>query len=208
MKDNSRNTSGDVTTLDYRLQEEIVFDEKANRSVLDSSHTEPLSYVSEQQRTAELKSNQRTEQMVSVFDAAKYVLELMNEQCTTMKLHKLLYYCQAWSLVWEDNKLFNEKIEAWANGPVVRELFNYHKGMYWISKNSLTLGNSSKLSQSQKDDVKSVIAFYGCKTSQWLIDQTHSEKPWRDARKGLAPNERGDSEIPPQSMFDYFSSLK
>ena len=80
--------------------------------------------------------------------------------------------------------------------------------MYWISKNNLTLGNSSKLSQLQKDNVKSVISFYGGRTSQWLIDQTHSEKPWRDARKGLAPNERGDSEITPQSMFDYFSSLK
>lgn len=208
MNDNNRNTSGAVTTLDYRLQEEIVFDENAVRSFTDNSHTEPLSYVSEQQTTSELKSDQRTEQMVSVFDAAKYVLELMNEQCTTMKLHKLLYYCQAWSLVWEDKKLFEEKIEAWANGPVIRELFNFHKGMYWISKNSLTLGNSSKLSQIQKDNVKSVIDFYGGRTSQWLIDQTHTEKPWREARKGLAPNERGNSEITPQAMFDYFSSLK
>jgi uncharacterized phage-associated protein len=208
MNDNSRNTSGAVTSQDYRLQEEIVFDGNIVRSVTDSSQIEPLSYVSAQQTTAELKNDQCTEQIVSVFDAAKYVLELMNEQCTTMKLHKLLYYCQAWNLVWEDKKLFNEKIEAWANGPVVRELFNYHKGMYWISKNNLTLGNSSKLSQLQKDNVKSVISFYGGRTSQWLIDQTHSERPWRDARKGLAPNERGDSEITPQSMFDYFSSLK
>ena len=29
-----------------------------------------------------------------------------------MKLHKLLYYCQAWNLVWEDKKLFNEKIKS------------------------------------------------------------------------------------------------
>ncbi|MBD5559274.1 MAG: DUF4065 domain-containing protein [Clostridia bacterium] len=37
---------------------------------------------------------------------------------TTMKLQKLLYYAQVWSLVWDENELFPEKFEAWANGPV------------------------------------------------------------------------------------------
>ena len=84
MNDNSCNTTGTVTTQDYRLQEEIVFDGNTVRSVTDSSQTEPLSYVSAQQTTAEFKSDQRTEQVVSIFDVAKYILELMNEQCTTM----------------------------------------------------------------------------------------------------------------------------
>ena len=208
MSEINQENTGLVNSLDYRLREEIAFDGNSGYSINDSSRGQSSIYTSDKQQKLEFLAEKTIDQPVSVFDAAKYVLELMDEQCTTMKLHKLLYYCQAWNLVWEDNKLFNEKIEAWANGPVVRELFNFHKGMYLISKNSLTLGNSSKLSQLQKDNVKSVIKFYGGRTSQWLIDQTHSEKPWRDARKGLAPNERGDSEITPQSIFDYFSSLK
>lgn len=208
MSEINQDNTGLINNVSYRLREEIVFDGNSGCSVSDSSLGQSPIYTSDKQETVVFPAEKTANLPVSVFDAAKYVLELMNEQCTTMKLHKLLYYCQAWNLVWDDNKLFNDKIEAWANGPVVRELFNFHKGMYWISKNSLTLGNSAKLSQLQKDNVKSVIKFYGRRTSQWLIDQTHSEKPWRDARKGLAPNERGDSEITPQSMFDYFSSLK
>lgn len=205
---NYQDTTSGITSMDYRLQEEIAFDKTTSVLVSDNSQIQSLDYVPEKQETIEYQAEKKEEQPISVFDVAKFILEQIKEQCTTMKLHKLLYYCQAWHLVWEDKKLFNEKIEAWANGPVIRELFNFHKGMYWISPNSLTLGNSQKLSKLQKETVNSVLDFYGNKTSQWLIDQTHCEKPWRDARKGLAPNERGDSEITPQTIFDYFSTLK
>lgn len=144
---------------------------------------------------------------VSVFDVAKYILEKLNKPCSTMKLQKLVYYCQAWFLVWEDRPLFDEKIEAWSNGPVIRRLFNFHRGVYTINKYWLTLGSSSKLSELQKEDINSVLDFYGKKSSQWLIDQTHSEQPWIQARVGLAPFEKGDREISRESMVDYYSSL-
>src|SRR3989344_4790521 len=35
------------------------------------------------------------------------------------KLQKLLYYAQAWSLVLKDNKIFDDKIEAWVHGPAI-----------------------------------------------------------------------------------------
>ena len=34
---------------------------------------------------------------------------------TSWKLQKLVYYCQAWSLVWDEEPLFEARIEAWAN---------------------------------------------------------------------------------------------
>lgn len=37
---------------------------------------------------------------MTVFDVAKYVLHRTG-QLTTMKLEKLVYYCQAWSLAWD-----------------------------------------------------------------------------------------------------------
>ena len=37
--------------------------------------------------------------VATVFEVAKYILE-KKEKMSTMKLQKLLYYCQAWSLVW------------------------------------------------------------------------------------------------------------
>ena len=43
--------------------------------------------------------------MASVFDVAKYILHKLGT-VTTWKLQKLVYYCQAWSLVWDDEPLF------------------------------------------------------------------------------------------------------
>lgn len=43
--------------------------------------------------------------MATVFDVAKYVLKQLGS-ITTMKLQKLVYYCQAWSLGWDGKPLF------------------------------------------------------------------------------------------------------
>lgn len=40
---------------------------------------------------------------------------------STMKLQKLCYYAQAWSLVWDDEPLIEKDFEVWANGLVCRE---------------------------------------------------------------------------------------
>lgn len=144
---------------------------------------------------------------ISVFDVAAYILSKLGSM-TTMKLHKLLYYAQAWSLVWEENPLFKQSIEAWANGPVIRELFNFHRGLYTISVNDLNIGNPEKLSSNQREDIDDVLNFYGNKSAQWLIDQTHYERPWRNARVGLAANERGNTIIQLTDMMEYYSSLK
>ena len=50
--------------------------------------------------------------MASVLDAAAYMLQRCGPM-TTWKLQKLVYYAQAWSLVWDDDALFDEEIEAW-----------------------------------------------------------------------------------------------
>ncbi len=144
--------------------------------------------------------------VVSVFDVACYVMSKV-KQCTTMKLQKLLYYCQAWYLVWNEKPLFRENIEAWANGPVIRELYNFHKGLFNFTEQMMTIGNPNRLSDEQKEDIDSVLNAYACRSSQWLIDQTHSEQPWREARKGLSPNERGHVVISHAAMAEYYSSL-
>ena len=143
---------------------------------------------------------------VNVIDVAKYILEIVGP-LSTMKLQKLVYYSQAWSLVWDDNSLFSEKIEAWANGPVVPELYNAHKTRYKISKSYFKKGDSSKLNSTQKDTVSRVTDFYGEKSAQWLSDLTHSEQPWIDARKGLSDGERGSSEMTHASMAEYYGGL-
>ena len=142
--------------------------------------------------------------MVSVFDIVKYILNKMNP-ITAMKLQKLVYYCQAWSLVWDDKPLFREKIEAWANGPVVRELYEWHRGKYEIF--NCPQGNISKLYNNQKDTISAVLDYYGDKPPLWLSDLTHMEDPWLNARKGLPDSMRGSNEITLASMEEYYTSL-
>jgi len=141
--------------------------------------------------------------MVSVLDVAAYILTKMH-QTTAMKLQKLVYYCQAWSLAWDGEPLFSEEIQAWANGPVVRELYNAHKGKYTIT---CVGGDSDKLNGKQKQTVDAVVEYYGDKSPQWLSDLTHMEDPWKKARNGLAETDRSERIIELADMEEYYSSL-
>lgn len=140
---------------------------------------------------------------VTVHDVAAFILRQQGEM-TAMKLQKLVYYSQAWSLVWDEAPLFSEPIEAWANGPVVRDLYYRHQGQFKVGGWS---GNSEKLSTTQQETVEKVLEFYGNMTSQQLSDLTHQEAPWREARQGLGPTDRGSREITHAAMFEYYSSL-
>ena len=142
--------------------------------------------------------------MANVFDVAKYILEKQGPM-TTMKLQKLVYYSQAWSLVWDERALFDDEIQAWASGPVVRRLYNEHKGSYLISE--LGKGNTDNLTATQKETIDAILNAYGSKPAQWLSDLTHMEKPWIEAREGIAPGENCENEITKQSLIEYYSSL-
>lgn len=143
--------------------------------------------------------------MASVFDVAKYVLHKKGSM-TTAKLQKLVYYCQAWSLVWDEKPIFTDRIEAWANGPVVPALFGAHRGMLYISADQMQ-GDISNLSSDETGTVDAVLNHYGDRTAQWLIDLTHLEEPWKNARVGCAAGERCNREILLSDMMEYYSGL-
>ena len=144
------------------------------------------------------------DQSVSVFDVVAYILK-QSHPLTTMKLQKLVYYCQAWSLVWDENPLFIEDIEAWANGPVIRDLFYFHQGIYLID--NIQIGNPDILSKEHIETINAVLDYYGDKSPQWLIDLTHMESPWRTARKRIPATTRGHKIIPLDLIADYYSSI-
>jgi len=146
--------------------------------------------------------------MATVFDVAKYILEKTGD-ITAMKLQKLVYYSQAWSLVWDEESLFDSPIEAWANGPVVRDLYNVHKGMFKVNADTFIKGNSSNLTQKQKETIDGVLEFYGDKTAQWLSDLAHMEDPWKNSRKksNLPEGDRGYSIIELSDIHEYYSGI-
>jgi uncharacterized phage-associated protein len=145
--------------------------------------------------------------MASVFDAAQYLIDKIGIM-TAIKLQKLVYYAQAWSLVWDEAPLFADKIEAWANGPVVYSLFERFRGLYHIYPHS-KIGDSSNLADSQRETLDAIIRDYGPKDSHWLVELTHLEDPWRQARQraGAMPGQKCREEITHADMAEYYSGL-
>jgi uncharacterized phage-associated protein len=145
--------------------------------------------------------------MARIEDVAAYVLEKLGP-ITAMKLQKLCYYAQAWHLVWEDRPLFEARIEAWANGPVVTDLYRMHRGRFNLSPGDIP-GDAGALTVDERETVDVVLSFYGSMNAHQLSDLTHREHPWQQARQaaGLAPMERGTAEITTAAMHEYYLTL-
>lgn len=143
--------------------------------------------------------------MANVFDTAKYILEKKGEM-STMKLQKLCYYSQAWSLVWDD-PLFDEDFQAWENGPVCPELFQKTKGRYSVVADDET-GGENNLTDSQKETIDVVLNHYGGHNAQWLSQLTHMEEPWKAARADLPTNASSNNVITKESMAMYYGGLQ
>ena len=143
--------------------------------------------------------------MANVFDTAKHILEKTGTM-STMKLQKLCYYSQAWSLVWDDAPLFEEEFQAWANGPVCSELFYKTKGKYSVNAEDEN-GGENNLSDNQKDTIDKVVEYYGKHNAQWLSQLTHMEDPWIKAREGMPLGAGCDNIITKESMAMYYGGI-
>jgi uncharacterized phage-associated protein len=143
---------------------------------------------------------------MNVFDIAKYILE-QTGSITAWKLQKLVYYSQAWSLVWDERPLFEDDFEAWANGPVVRALFNVHKGRLNVDASMFHRGNSEDLDDDAKDTIDIVLRDYGKYSGRELSEITHSERPWKEARKGVPAGDPSENIIDRDTMTDFYLGL-
>jgi uncharacterized phage-associated protein len=141
---------------------------------------------------------------VTVYDVAAYILARQGDM-TAMKLQKLCYYAQAWHLVWEEQPLFPERIEAWANGPIMPDLYAAHRGQFRVSAH-LIGGDANKLTADQAECVNIVLGHYGQFSPHQLSDMTHRERPWTDARAGLNPGDRGNHVIPWDAIAEFYDS--
>lgn len=130
--------------------------------------------------------------MTTVFDVAKYILNKDLLGMTTMKLQKLCFYCQAYSLAWMDRPLFDGEFRAWKNGPVNYDLFEAHRGMYSIGPHGLddvAEGSADNVDAVGEIIIDAILDQMGTMTADQLRNMSHNEAPWRDARQ------RGSNEV-------------
>lgn len=142
----------------------------------------------------------------SVHDVAAYILQ-KHGTTTAMKLQKLVYYAQAWSLVWDERPLFDDQIQAWANGPVCPRLYRDHRGMFQVDTTVFATANPEPLDEDARETIDAVLDFYGKQSAQWLSDLTHGEAPWKEARGELPAGAQCSNVITHASMAEYYGSL-
>jgi uncharacterized phage-associated protein len=142
--------------------------------------------------------------MATALDVAAYILEKKGEM-TAWKLQKLVYYSQAWSLVWDERPLFAGRIEAWANGPVCPDLYKVHAGKFMVK--AVPGGDVEELDATARETIDAVLDFYGDWHPQKLSDLTHAEAPWREARGDLPAGARCQNEITHAAMAEYYEGL-
>jgi uncharacterized phage-associated protein len=109
-------------------------------------------------------------------------------------------------MVWSDGyTLFPERIEAWANGPVVRSIYAKHR--LELGVNEWPWGHKEGISASEREHVDIVLGFCGDRPAHELSELTHREDPWRIARVDLAPGAASQNEITPLSIYEYYDGL-
>jgi uncharacterized phage-associated protein len=144
--------------------------------------------------------------MANVHDVAVYILQKRGKM-SAMKLQKLVYYSKAWHLVWEDAPLFPEEIQAWANGPVVYELYQTHRRRFEVTAGTFKAGNADRLTSSEKESIDAVLDHYGKFKAYELSDLTHRERPWKDARRGIPAGAPCSTPITNVAMYEYYLGL-
>lgn len=115
----------------------------------------------------------------SVDDVIDHILIKRGVDMIQVKVHNLLYYTQAWSMVWDNSPLFNGKIHAVKWGAIVIDC--YRGGILLLS----TEKKKSALNKKHQKTVDAVLEAYGDKSPLWLSEQIHREPPWKKANNGV-----------------------
>lgn len=130
-------------------------------------------------------------------DIARYIINKCHENdflISNLKLQKLLYFAQGYSLALNDEPLFEEEIEAWDFGPVVPEVYREFKMFganeipaiktyYDTNFDSDTFLEEVEFttdifSEVQKVIMNAVIKQLGRFSANRLVTITHEQAPW------------------------------
>jgi len=151
--------------------------------------------------------------MANIVHVAKYLLTLA-EGCNTkvnpLKLQKLLYYCEGWTIAITDKELFpGENFQAWLHGPVNVTVYHEFSSSYGMFDAIDTPRKAvpPSITVEQRAIIDRVFEIYNQYSGSQLEMMTHTEKPWIEARGTLSPNMHSDTIIDKATMKIEFSQI-
>lgn len=141
--------------------------------------------------------------MTDAIKLSKYIIHYYNEndrEITNLKLQKILYYVQGYTLKYLNIPAFKEKIYNWKYGPVVQDI--YFEFNEFANRNILLSDNLSNNEYSiQMPILNNLLLIILNKTFDFtaydLVEKTHNEIPWCTTKR--------DEEITIESIHGYFS---
>jgi len=141
--------------------------------------------------------------MASAKDVARFFLTLSEPDegdfISNLKLQKLCYYAQGFSLALRGKPLFPDQLFAWDHGPVVPELYRAYKEH---GGNAIPVPEDFDLKRLKKDEralLADVWNAYGQFSAWKLRNMTHEEPPWVNTPRGEV--------ITRKALREYFTTL-
>ena len=149
--------------------------------------------------------------MANALDVARQLVHLAGSEdepdfLCHLRLQKLLYYVQGWSLGIRKKAMFPDRIEAWANGPVVKSVYPKFADYGFSSISPDTVPLPKKLTAEEAEFVARVWETYKVFSASSLREMTHAEVPWLEARGDTLPGIRSDAEITHESLAAFFQA--
>ena len=125
---------------------------------------------------------------------------------SNLKMQKLCYLAQGWSLALLGRPLFDDVIEAWGQGPAIPPLFRRFKacGLGALDVYKLRTNPDKKLNAEELELLDWVWGKYGRYSGGELRDLTCGQAPWKKAYGDTEPPFRSEEEVTQASMRAYF----
>lgn len=111
-----------------------------------------------------------------------------------MKMHKLMYFSQRESLMYNKAPLFDATFYGWKYGPVLKEVRNEFR----MEKPFSNVDGS--VSERAAELLKNVLNRYGSLSSWKLSSLSHEEFSWKKSRVGLESGEDGNVALSLEAM--------
>lgn len=141
--------------------------------------------------------------MLRADDVASVIIARSGPWLDAMSLQKLLYYVQAWHLAVTDEPLFEERLKAWKDGPVVPQV--WHARRDWETRRAVDQeADGVMLDELSSDLIDLVLATYGSMSGDELSALAHVETPWREARGDLPLDAPCSTPISLESMAEFY----
>lgn len=125
--------------------------------------------------------------MAKARDVARFFIDLaqkraehqLDDRMTNLRLQKMLYFAQGWSLARNGKPLFEEKIEAWPYGPVVPEVYHEYA---WAGSQGLSERNEVSRDRFTDEEyalLLDVAQRYAEYSTSGLVSLSHAQEgPW------------------------------